>query len=936
MKPEQIKAIASAANAHGLAILERWLPGGKREGKNYVVINPHRDDRQAGSLAIDIETGKGGDFATDERFGDFVAVVAFAQKCDMSVAAADLASFIGFRDAGSRSNAEPAKTADTWVATLPVPESAPSPPVAHPTRGKPSVIYPYCDAAGRVLFYIWRFEKTATHPKKEFTQLTLFAGPGGKLEWRWKASPTPRPLYGLDQLAALPDALVHIHEGEKACEAGRKLLPDFAHVAWPGGAGAVSKVDFSPLAGRRVQLWPDFDEPGIKAMQNAAIHIKKAGAAATLFVDLHAFVKNTVDASGKIIPRIANLPDGWDAADALAEGWTQETAGAALVIEGLGELEARLAENELPLNAAKNQAESEKTGPYVLDEDGLYHVETDKEGKIRQTRICGPLKIPALARDADGASWSPVCEFRDRDRQQRRQVIPYKLFVGDGTDGIKQLADYGLEIASGRSSNDRLKSYIVGQYPSRRALIVDKCGWHGAAYMLPEGAIGETDETLIYQGNRRANSLFTTRGQLGDWAAGVARMGEGNPRLMFVLALAFSGPLLKLTGSPNMAFHLVGDSSIGKSAALVAAGSVWGNPENYVHSWRQTSNALEYTAAMHNDALLLLDELKEVDPKELAAVTYMLTNAKGKERAHHAGGLREATTWRIPMLSSGEIGLADHLASVGHKRHAGQEVRFVEINAAAGSGHGMWSELHGHPAGKEFTDYLKKASGRYYGTAGRAYVATLVKRHDGILSRWNHHRAAFAREHTPAKAGGQVLRVMSAFSLVAFAGELAREFGIVEWQEGAATAAAAELFKEWARERPSLGNAEDMQIIQHVRSVLERSWQARFVDWHRVTEKDGEGDLSRMAAVHDALGFRKRETPFKPEEPTFLFYVTRERFAEEFATKAGFKTKRVAAVLKARGVLQCDDDGTTYRETLPNGDPRSYCIIGSKLWGIEA
>jgi len=141
-----------------------------------------------------------------------------------------------------------------------------------------------------------------------------------------------------------------------------------------------------------------------------------------------------------------------------------------------------------------------------------------------------------------------------------------------------------------------------------------------------------------------------------------------------------------------------------------------------------------------------------------------------------------------------------------------------------------------------------------------------------------------------------------------------------------------------------------------VRGVLERNWQARFVDWRRVTEGSGRlgggydaasngddtgsqseraPDLSRMGAVHDALGFRKPEVPFSAESPSYLFYVTRQRFIEEFANKGGFKPKRVAAVLKARRVLRCDDDGTTLRETLPNGDPRSYCIIGSKLWGLD-
>lgn len=934
MKKQDIQKIAEAAKAHGMAILDRWLPGGKKSGKEYVVKNPHRDDARAGSLSINIDSGLGKDFATDEAFGDFVAVVAFAQGCDMSTAAADLASFIGL------SLTEPAPplahntAAPEWRAVMPVPESAPPPPVAHAKRGKPSTQYIYRDAAGDVMGYIWRFEpQPPKFPKKEFAQLTFQTDGAGDSEWRWKSMTTPRPLYGLDLLAKYARSDVMIHEGEKAAEAGRQLSLAHISICWPGGSSAVGHVDFKPLAGRNVILWPDNDVPGIDAMKKAAAAAMKAGAKSCRYLNIEVLGRFAPAPNGELMDRLGDLPAGWDCADAFAEGWT---AGHFKLLLARDDAFIEMSGSDSVEALTSSEPAADNDGPFVQDESGLYYVETDKEGKVRQTRICASLSIPALARDGEGGSWSPVLKFKDRDNEQRQEIIPFKNFIGDGTDGLKQLADLGLEIASGRQALDRLKAYIVGQQPKRRARLVDQSGWHGPAYLFPEGAIGDTDETLLYRGNRRALGVFTKRGKLDDWMHSIGRIAEGNERLMFCLSVGFAGPLLKPCGVASMAFHLVGDSSIGKSGALTAAGSIWGSGDSQVHSWRQTSNALEYTAAQHNDALLILDELKEVDPKEAGSIAYMLSNAKGKGRAHHAGGLREATIWNIAMLSSGELGLGDHLASAGQKRYAGQEVRFIELAADAGHGYGMWSELHGMTGGKEVTDYLKKASARYYGQAGRAFVGQLVKHRAEINSRWSKHNQLFARNHTPSNAGGQVLRVLSSFSLVAFAGELAVEWGVVPWQPGAATDAAGELFAEWVKERPSIGNSEEGQIISHVRGLLERTWQARFVDWHRATEGTLETpDLSRMAAVHESLGFRKRETPFKPEEPCFLFYITRQRFAEEFAAKGGFKPKRVASVLKAHGVLRCDPDGTTWKETLPNGDPRSYCILGSKLWSLN-
>jgi hypothetical protein len=43
--------------------------------------------------------------------------------------------------------------------------------------------------------------------------------------WHFKAPPWPGPLYGLDRLAAQPDAPVVICEGEKAADAAGRLFP---------------------------------------------------------------------------------------------------------------------------------------------------------------------------------------------------------------------------------------------------------------------------------------------------------------------------------------------------------------------------------------------------------------------------------------------------------------------------------------------------------------------------------------------------------------------------------------------------------------------------------------------------------------------------------------------------------------------------------------
>ncbi len=937
------KAIAARALDQIEAVCAHWLPAGKKAGHEWEIGDRHGTAGK--SLKVHLSGSKAGqwaDFAAGDKGGDLVALVAYVDGCPQADAARKLAEFLGMATAGENTPRQPTKptqakpatlkpAAPEWRPILPVPDTAPPAPAAHPKHGKPDRLYTYRGQAGELLGYVARWEANATRPKKEFGWL-VFAAADDRREWRWMGFPAPRPLYGLDTLAERPAVAVCLTEGEKACEAARELMPDHVALCWPGGGKAADKAGFGPLQGRAVILWADADQPGREAMKAAARLARKAGAASIRWLSLPALAQ----ARDK-----GELPQGFDAADLLAEGW--DAARMADFLAGPDALlDAKTSQAaERPAEAAATDTTATESR-YTVTDAGLFYLEPGRDGaESRQVRIADRLEVPALARDEESAGWSPVLVFRDMDGIQRQEIIPRRLFLGDGTDGVKQLADLGLFIEPGRAALDRLKMYVASARPEKRARLVDATGWHGDAYLFPDGALGDEAETLVYRGSKRALGVFTPRGKLKDWQEHIAALAVGNWRLMFALSAAFVGPLLKPCGAASSAFHWTGDSSLGKSGSLHAAGSVWGNPAGTVNSWRSTDNSLEYVAAQHNDGLLILDEIKEVDPKQAGAIAYMLGNSKGKNRAHHAGGLREAIAWRIAMLSSGEIGLADHLASAGQKTHAGQTVRFIELPADAGAGLGMWNELHHLADGRSFTDHLKAAAARYHGTAGRAFIAALIDRLGDVPETVKRAEAHFFSRYVPAQAEGQVRRVAAAFALVGAAGELAAEWRICPWLNGDAFEAAGLMFTEWLKGRPTAGNLEEAQILSHVRNVLERNWQARFIDWHRVTEKNA--DLSRMAAVPDALGFRrdmakKAEDSFadQPHEANYHYYVSRQRFQEEFATKAGFKPKRVAAVLRARGILRCDADNSTLAERLPNGDPRSYCIIGRKLWeGVQ-
>ena len=117
-------------------------------------------------------------------------------------------------------------------------------------------LWTYRSASGDVLGYVARYE----NPAAGKTIRPYFVESAGT--WTMRSAGTPRPLYGLDRLATHPELEVVVTEGEKAADAAGRLLPDFVAVSWPGGAKAVKRADWSPLAGRTVAIWSDNDEPG--------------------------------------------------------------------------------------------------------------------------------------------------------------------------------------------------------------------------------------------------------------------------------------------------------------------------------------------------------------------------------------------------------------------------------------------------------------------------------------------------------------------------------------------------------------------------------------------------------------------------------------------------------------------------------------------------
>jgi hypothetical protein len=93
-------AINQAALAAFPAVLNRLLPRGKTVGRELLALNPRRSDRNLGSFKVNRFNGRWCDFATGDRGGDPVSLVAYLADVSQGEAARLLAQMLGIEMRG--------------------------------------------------------------------------------------------------------------------------------------------------------------------------------------------------------------------------------------------------------------------------------------------------------------------------------------------------------------------------------------------------------------------------------------------------------------------------------------------------------------------------------------------------------------------------------------------------------------------------------------------------------------------------------------------------------------------------------------------------------------------------------------------------------------------------------------------------------------------
>jgi putative DNA primase/helicase len=487
---------------------------------------------------------------------------------------------------------------------------------------------------------------------------------------------------------------------------------------------------------------------------------------------------------------------------------------------------------------------------FVVDEKGVWFHGFNNQGEALPPHwVSTRIDVIAETRNEVNSEWGYLLEFTDRDGVQKRWAVPAGLFAGDGTELRRMLLDMGVKLGVTQVARTQIANYIQMAQPDERVRCVPRVGWHGGAFVLPDRVIGTGSESLIYQADIPIQSQFKECGTLDEWRREVAAYCVGNTRLLFCVASAFAGPLLHFSGLQSGGFHMLGTTSEGKSTGGAIAASVFGS-KDYVRSWKSTDNALEAIATQHSDALLILDEIGQVEARLVGSCAYMLANESGKHRATRTGAAKPALTWRLLFLSNGEKSVAALMAEANQPMKGGIEVRLPVIPSDAGKGMGVIEELHGFDSPRALVEHLKRAANSYYGAAGPTFIEWASKVADELPESLRERIAQLVHAWVPDGAHSQVARVAERFALVGAAGELATAAGLTGWPQGESTDAARTCFEGWLQTRGGTGNSDQAAMLRQIVHFVESHGAARFEPLHRMK------DDHRANVMHRA-GFKK-------------------------------------------------------------------------------
>ena len=177
---------------------------------------------------------------------------------------------------------------------------------------------------------------------------------------------------------------------------------------------------------------------------------------------------------------------------------------------------------------------------------------------------------------------------------------------------------------------------------------------------------------------------FGKKGSLDEWKAAMEFYNKPGMELhQFVIGLSFGSIFTKFTPVNGALLHIFSpDSGIGKTTALYAGASVWGNPARLVLKESDTMNSTMNRAELQKDLCLFRDEVTNASPKEISDFLYQYTSGSQRNRLSASANTERhrGELWKQVGVTTGNSSMLEKM-SVYKALPKGEAMRVLEVRA---------------------------------------------------------------------------------------------------------------------------------------------------------------------------------------------------------------------------------------------------------------
>lgn len=299
---------------------------------------------------------------------------------------------------------------------------------------------------------------------------------------------------------------------------------------------------------------------------------------------------------------------------------------------------------------------------WIYSDKGISRIDEKKYAPVLVCRT--PIILTQRLRSMETGEEKMEVAFK-RDGQWHRAIYPRSTIFT--ARGITALADLGCTVTS---ENAKYVVKFLSALEAENIDIIKKAdststfGWQTGNRFLPGH---DKDIVLDIDPSQRSMALaYCMNGTMKGWLE-MMKPHRTRDKFRFILAAGFTAPLLRIIKQRIFFVYNWGGSKGGKTAALKAALSAWGDPERLMVNFNATQVGLERTASFYCDLPLGIDErqLAGNNQSSLEKIVYMIASGTGKIRGAKSGGIQAMQTWRTVALATGEEPLSTETSQTG-------------------------------------------------------------------------------------------------------------------------------------------------------------------------------------------------------------------------------------------------------------------------------